>query len=409
MFLYHSWRDQTLVIMDLFLPNLWDQKEPIELMLKQQESNPVVWCANSLKGEHWSVLSDEHVREVLLDHNKFSSKQLNRYTDFSESSSGFISADPPEHTLKRKPLNGFFNTESMAEFSSYIRETILDIFDSLPIGETFDWVSLVAEELPLRVLCHLIDYPQEERKEILLLCKQIKMKTELMQGGGKKAPKILNDQEMNEINFERKLIHFKFFKHFSQVRAEYSKKKENTFISALAEISDDDFEFYANLLTLIVGSIDTMITNISDAVLMLDQNDIQLTPENIDGATNEIIRLSNAFRFTLREATCDTELAGNMIRKGDILYVWIMAANRDPKVYDDPKKFNIQRTNSSNNLSFGHGVHKCLGYRLGQLQLKILLEELSKGYKVNVVGTPKRVHSFADGSYENVPVKLEKF
>jgi len=393
--------------MNLFLPELWDQQEPIELIQRQQQINPVVWCEDSIKGPHWSVLSDEHVRLVELDHETFSAEGITIYTDQDSMIPAMVAMDPPEHTVRRKAINGFFSSDSMRELSSLIRKNTIEVLESLPVNTEFDWVSVVANELPYRVLCYLLDYPYEEKEQMIKWERSVMPPTELIQGRCKKSPKVISDEEWHSLNEERFTLQTECLFYFDAIRQERLKNPKDDFITKLAEVSEDAGEFYGNILLLLTGSVDSLRASMTGAVYMLDKNNIQLTPDTIENAVHETIRLQSPIRYMAREATRDTELSGNKIKKGDLLYLWFTAANRDASVYANPNSFDLQRENSSKHLAFGHGVHKCIGYRLGQLELKILLEELSKRYKVKVLSEPRRVHSFVEGAYENLQVSLE--
>ena len=173
-------------------------------------------------------------------------------------------------------------------------------------------------------------------------------------------------------------------------------------------------EFLGNLLLLIVGGNDTTRNSISGGVLAMNRFPDELAklradPGKIPNAVAEIIRWQTPLAFMRRTAAEDVELNGQKIRKGDRVVMWYVSGNRDETVFEDAHTLNIDRANARNHLSFGFGVHRCMGNRLAELQLRILWEELLPRFSgIEVVGEPVRnVSNFVRG-YTELPVKLTR-
>lgn len=195
-----------------------------------------------------------------------------------------------------------------------------------------------------------------------------------------------------------------------------NKKPGNDLISMLAHGKDtqnmDPMEFLGNLILLIVGGNDTTRNSISGGVYFLNQNPAEYdklrnNPDLIPIMVSEVIRYQTPLAHMRRTATRDYQLRDKLIRKGDKVIMWYVSANRDDEVITNPNEFQIDRDRSRHHMSFGFGLHRCMGNRLAEMQLKTVWEEIMKRFRfVEVVGEPERVQSCFVKGYENLPVKL---
>jgi len=182
---------------------------------------------------------------------------------------------------------------------------------------------------------------------------------------------------------------------------------------AMAEM--DQMEFLGNLILLIVGGNDTTRNTMSAVAYGLDlfpdqRAKLEGDPSLIQNSVQEIIRWQTPLAHMRRTATQDSELEGQKIRAGDKLALWYISANRDESVFEDPDSIIVDRPNARRHLAFGHGIHRCVGARLAELQVATLLEEMAKRrMRVNVVGEPERVAACFVHGYRKLPVEITRY
>ncbi|MEZ5551828.1 MAG: cytochrome P450 [Pseudomonadales bacterium] len=369
-----------------------------------RREDPVHYCADSMFGPYWSVTKFKDIVEVERNHEVFSSEGgitlADRMADFR--TDNFISMDPPKHDNQRKAVQGVVAPRNLAEMEGLIRQRVCSILDSLPLNETFNWVDLVSIELTTQMLATLFDFPFEDRRK-LTYWSDMATSSELA-GGTTPEP-------------VRRAALLECLEVFTRLRDERIGRKDG--FDLLTMLAHDPatramppMEFLGNLILLIVGGNDTTRNSISGGVLALNENpaeydklmkDVSLIPNMV----SEIIRWQTPLAYMRRTATRDTELAGKKIRKGDKVAMWYVSGNRDPDAIERPDEFIIDRANARHHVSFGFGIHRCMGNRLAEMQLRIVWEEIVKRFRrVEVVGEPVRVRSSFVKGYSELPVRL---
>ena len=175
---------------------------------------------------------------------------------------------------------------------------------------------------------------------------------------------------------------------------------------------NNPLEFLGNLMLLIVGGNDTTRNSISGGLLALNQFPEQFEKVKADrslipGMVSEIIRWQSPIAHMRRTALSDIEFKGKQIKKGDKVVMWYCSGNRDETVIDRPDEFIVDRPRARHHVAFGFGIHRCMGNRMAELQLRVLWEEILKRFdKVEVVGEPVRVSSNFIQGIADLPVRI---
>ena len=314
-----------------------------------------------------------------------------------------LSMDPPQHGLHRGAVAEGVSPANLAALEPIIRERIGTILDNLPIGEEFDWVDKVSIELTAMTLATLFNYPQEKRRQ-LTFWSDVMTATP---GPG----------QVVETVEERSAAIQQFYGTIAQLFAERgAAEPANDFMSLMAHSPHSaDFtepEIYGDAIVLLVGGNDTTRNTLSGSVYALNRwpeenAKLRANPALIPGMVSETIRWQTPLTHMMRKANEDVEVGGQLIRKGDRIALWYVSGNRDDEKIDQPNEYKIDRKNPRQHLSFGFGIHRCLGNRLAELQLRLTWEEILKRFpEINVVGEPVRgFNNFAKG-YDSMTVVI---
>ena len=376
-----------------------------------REEDPVHMNELPMTGRYWSITKFEDIMYVDKNHELFSSASgitLGPRIDLEPGPAGvdfsnFIAMDPPKHDLQRATVSSVVAPPNLAKMQSLIRERAGTILDGLPVAETFNWVDLVSIELTTQMLATLFDFPFEDRR---MLTRWSDVAT---------APPGTGIVDTAEQRRDELLECLAYFTRLWNERAAMDNPGSDL-ISMLAHGEDTKnmapYEFLGNLILLIVGGNDTTRNSISGGVLALNQNPeeydkLRNNPELIPNMVAEIIRWQTPLPYMRRTANQDVELRGKKIRKGEQLLMWYISGNRDEEVIDNPNAFLIDRPNARHHLSFGFGIHRCMGNRLAEMQLRIVWEEILKRFhKVEVVGEAERLRSSFVRGITNLPVQV---
>jgi cytochrome P450 len=354
-------------------------------------------------GPYWSVTKYNDIMEVDTNHQVFSSEPAITAFDPEEDFTlpMFIAMDPPKHDAQRKTVSPIVAPGNLANLEPIIRERAAAILDEVPVGEEFDWVDKVSIELTTMTLATLFDFPWEDRRK---LTRWSDVATAAPVPGG-----------VIETDEERKVELFECVDYFMRLWNErVNAEPRNDLISMLAHGEStrnmDRMEYLGNLILLIVGGNDTTRNTITGSVLALNQNPDQFrklreNPGLIPSMVSETIRWQTPLAYMRRTAKQDFVLRDKTIKAGDKVIMWYVSGNRDEEVISEPNRYNIERERPRQHLSFGFGIHRCVGNRLAELQLKIIWEEILKRFPViTVTGEPQRVFSSFVKGYTHLPV-----
>ncbi len=372
-----------------------------------RKEEPVHYCTNAPIEPYWSVVKYNDIMHVDTNHGIFSSDARLGGISIRDAPLGydwpsFIAMDQPKHAEQRKTVSPMFTPTHLDELAVLIRKRSAKVLDGLPRNETFNFVERVSIELTTQMLATLFDFPFEERRK---LTRWSDVTTALPKSGIVES----EEQRRKELNECRE-----YFAKLWNERVNAEPRGDLLSMMAHSEATRhmDPDNLMGNIILLIVGGNDTTRNTMSASVLALNENPDQYrklreNPGLIDSMVPEVIRWQTPLAHMRRTALEDTELGGKKIRKGDRVVMWYVSGNRDEEVIDRPDEFIIDRPRPRTHLSFGFGIHRCVGMRLAELQLRIVWEEILKRFeRIEVVGPPKRLYSSFVRGIESLPVRI---
>jgi cytochrome P450 len=372
-----------------------------------RKEEPVHYCTNAPIEPYWSVVKYNDIMHVDTNHGLFSSDSTLGGIGIRDVPEGydwpsFIAMDQPRHSSQRKTVSPMFTPTHLDELAKLIRQRSQTVLDNLPRNETFNFVERVSIELTTQMLATLFDFPWEERRK---LTRWSDVATALPKSG------IVASAE------ERRREMDECYAYMCKLWNErVNSAPRNDLLSLMAHNDATRFmdpdNLMGNIILLIVGGNDTTRNTMTGSVLALSENPDQFdklraNPELIDSMVPEVIRWQTPLAHMRRTALQDTEVGGKHIKKGDRVVMWYVSGNRDEEMFERPNEFVIDRPRPRTHLSFGFGIHRCVGMRLAELQLKIVWEEMLKRFdRIEVVGEPKRIYSSFIKGYESLPVRI---
>jgi len=372
-----------------------------------RRDDPVHWCPESRYGPYWAVTKYKDIMQVEIDHGVYSSELGGIAVEDQPKGlerESFIRMDPPKHDEQRKVVGPIVAPQNLAEMEATIRERTIRVIEGLPRNETFDWVERVSVELTTMMLATLFDYPWEDRRRLTYWSDVVICNVH--------APESPVHSEQEKFDELKKMAE-RMAELFNE-RAKEPPKFDLLSVLAHGRATQDMplREFMGNLSLLIVGGNDTTRNSMTGGLDALSRHPCEYQklrddPALIASLVPEIIRYVTPVIHMRRTATQDAELGGRQIRAGDKVVMWYVSGNRDPEAIDDPDNFIIDRPRPRQHLSFGFGIHRCVGNRLAELQLRILWEELLPRHPViEVLAPPRRTYSNFIHGMRSMPVRI---
>jgi len=395
-------------------PKLFSQEKILPYFEQMRAEQPVHFCKESAYGPFWSVTRYKDIMAVDKNHQQFSSDAHYGGILIDDDNVGdvngdffvqsFITMDQPEHGPQRKAVSKIVAPTSLQNFESIIRGRTQTLLDSLPVGEAFDWVDTVSIELTTQMLATLFDFPFEDRRKLTRW-------SDVAVAEGDSP--IVGSQKQRIAELMECLEYFKKLK--EERRDGPANLDLVTMLAQDAATADQpDAEFLGNLMLLIVGGNDTTRNTMSGSINALHQYPEQMDllrekPELIDNMVSEVVRWQTPLSHMRRTVIEDTMIGSQPVKKGDKVVMWYYSGNRDESMFENANAFDITRSNARNSVSFGFGVHRCLGMRLAELQMRILWQEiLARWTKIEIVGDVERVESNFVNGYSKMPVRIIK-
>ena len=376
-----------------------------------RKEDPVHLNEMATSGRYWSITKFEDIREVEKDWETFSSAQGitlgikpgNEDIPPEQQITTFIAMDPPEHRDQRRTVTPAVQPQNLNNVEPTIRERTAEVLDSLPEGETFDWVDTVSIELTTRMLATLFDFPFEDRRKLTRWSDVVFA----IPGEG-----VIDSHE------QRREELLECVEYFGRLWEEREKNPGFDLVSMLVhgEHTKDmsPMQHLGNLLLLIVGGNDTTRNTMTGSVYGFHKFPEQLdklkaNPDLMRNAVSEILRWQTPLSYMRRTATRDVELHGKQIKQDDQLLLWFLSANRDEDVFPDGDVIDIERENADQQLAFGFGIHRCMGSRLAEMQLRVLWEEILDRFDtIEVMEEPTRTLSSFVHGYTYLPVRVHR-
>ncbi|HUO13024.1 MAG TPA: cytochrome P450 [Caulobacteraceae bacterium] len=390
-----------------------------------RREDPVHFTPDGDFAAHWSITKYNDIMTVDTNHDVFSSEggitlppSQKREEEMAAEGGGFgeeslffkqdagpqmfIAMDPPKHDVQRKAVSPAVSPHNLAIMEPLIRERCAAILDALPIGEPFDWVDKVSMELTAMTLATLFDMPQADRRKLTRWSDIVMAQP----GHG-----VVDTWEQKRAEM---------FEYGSYFLGLWAQRKNGPpggdLISMMAHAEAtrdmDQFEYLGNVILLTIGGNDTTRNTISGSIYALNKHPdqyrkLRADPSLIPSMVSETIRWQTPLAHMKRVAKQDFELGGKTIRAGDVVAMWYVSGNRDDEVIENANDYVIDRPRARQHLSFGFGIHRCVGNRLAELQLRVIWEEILKRFPdIQVLEEPRRTYSTFVKGYERMMVNI---
>lgn len=395
------------------------------IFARMRAEEPVAWCPEPWGGPgFWSVTkyddiqfvsknpklfrsargitlpSEEMIRNRIRSQGREVQEAPDELRQF-EGGTSMITMDPPEHIHSRRVVAPGFTPHKLEELTPRIRHRAREILSRIEGQSEVEFISSVAAELPIQMLAELFAIDQDVRHKLFEW-------SNIIIGGD--DPDIATSPE-HVRNAYMELAMFAM-----QV---YQERKENPGEDLISMLVHTDIDgepisvgdYLSAMVLLVVAGNETTRNSISGGVLALSENPEEKQklledPSLIPGAVDEIIRWVHPVIYMRRTAKEDCRLGDQAIRKGDKLALWYMSGNRDESKWEDPFTFNVSR-HGPRHLSFGYGQHLCIGWRLAEIQLTVLMEELLARFPgIQVTGGVSRMRTNFLNSIKTMQVSL---
>jgi cytochrome P450 len=402
-------QQRKLTSIDVSDPRLYQDDIWRPLFAQLRRDDPVHYCEASPFGPYWSVTRYDDIFAVELNHENYSSSSELGGIQVADQPKGqefanFIRMDPPGHTAHRRTVAPIVAPSNLVNLEPLIRKRTADVLDALPRHETFDWVGRVSTELTNMMLATLFDFPWEDREKLTwwsdVAIANVDSPDAVVHSADERVAELA---KMGE-----------YFRKLWDARADAPPTFDLISMLAHSEATRNlqAREFIGTIALLIVGGNDTTRNSMTGGLMALVEKPDQFEllrsrRELILSLVSEIIRYHTPVLHMRRTARRDVELAGRKIAKGDKVVMWYISGNRDEDKIERADEFMVDRVKPRQHLSFGAGIHRCVGDRLAEQQLRILWEEiLQRDIRFEITGPPQRLYSNFIRGIRSLPVRI---
>ena len=402
-------QQRKLTSIDVSDPHLYQADAWQPLFAQLRRDDPVHYCEASPFGPYWSVTRYDDIYAVELDHANYSSSSELGGIQITDQPKGqeipnFLRMDPPGHTAHRRTVAPIVAPSHLANFDPLIRKRTADVLDALPRNETFDWAERVSTDLTNMMLATLFDFPWEDRMKLTWWSD-----VAIANVNSPEAVVHSDDERFAELT---KMA--EYFRRLWDQRAAAAPGFDLISMLAHSEATRNlqAREFIGNIALLIVGGNDTTRNSMTGGLMALVENPeqfelVRARRELVPNLVSEIIRYHTPVLHMRRTARADVELAGRRIANGDKVVMWYISGNRDEGKIDRADEFIVDRAKPRQHLAFGAGIHRCVGDRLAEQQIRILWEEvLARHLRFEVMGPPQRLYSNFIRGIKSLPVRI---
>ena len=375
-------------------PNAWTKGQPHDYYKRMREDAPVMWSSmrKGISG-FWSVSRYEDIKTVELAPKTFSSERGSMLLAVSPRSKWpgdklvpasfncLINLDAPRHMELRIQQKDFFIPAYVAKVQERVAAKIDALLDNAErLGPEVDFVKVFSQEVPMYTLCEMLGVDEIDRPKILYWMHHLELAEQFIAN----PLRMLLKNPFFPKRFARAIK--EMFEYGEAVMADRRANPREDLLTVIAQsqLGGEDLpqEYLdGSWLLIIFAGNDTSRNSLSGTIRLLtqfeDQRQMVISdPALIPKMSQEALRLVSPVQYMRRTAMEDTEIKGQKIAKDEKVVMWYGAANRDPSIFPDPDRFDMMRPNVDKHLAFGHGVHKCLGSRIAQMQLKLSYEKI---------------------------------